>query len=114
MESIGSNFKKQRQKNKLTQEITAEKLNVTKSYISKVENNNKKPNMEFLVRAAELFNCDVADFYNEDVKVELDEEGFRWAIFGQKMKQRGIDMDQLDDLVKIIQTLEKEKNNRDK
>ncbi|MEM4993022.1 helix-turn-helix transcriptional regulator [Priestia sp. SB1] len=106
MRTIGEIFKEQRERNKLSQDATAEKLGVGKSYISKVENNIKKPTMEFLNRAADIFHIDVLDFFEGKMKPDKDlsTEDLEWVILGEEMKKQGVSTEQLREWVHIIKS----------
>lgn len=56
---IGKNISTNRQKLGLTQEALAEILNVTPDYISKIENNFKRPSLSMLEKLADIFKMDI-------------------------------------------------------
>ncbi|MDW8515064.1 helix-turn-helix domain-containing protein [Priestia flexa] len=109
MRSIGEIFKENRERKKLSQDEIAKRLEVTKSYISKVENNIKKPTMEFLNRAAEVFDIDVLDFFEGKVKPDqtLSTENLEWVILGEEMKRQGVSAEQLREWVRAIKATNK-------
>ncbi|WP_191556575.1 helix-turn-helix domain-containing protein [Metabacillus idriensis] len=110
MKNTGEKFKEIRQRRKLSQDQVAEKLNVSKAYISYVENNKKNPTIEFLSRAAHLFNVDVAEFVSEKLKApeDLDLDGLKWVMFGEEMKKDGVTIDQIKEWVKAIKATNKD------
>jgi transcriptional regulator with XRE-family HTH domain len=61
----------------LTQEQLAERIGVTKSYVSKVEAGKRRYDQPFLEAAAEVLRCDVADLLVRDPS---DPEGL-WSIY---------------------------------
>ena len=109
MKSIGELFKERRKKKGLSQDEIAEKLNVTKSYISMVENEKKKPTIEFLNKAAGILNVDVLDFYDGKIKPteELTSENLEWVILGEEMKKENITPEQLREWVRIIKATQR-------
>ena len=53
----------------ISQGQLANMLNVSKSYISKLENNQREPSAEIMFRIVEKFQCKVDDmFYRKDEK----------------------------------------------
>ena len=50
----------------------AEKLNISQSYLSEVENNKKKPTLDLLERYGEVFNIKVSTlmFFSEEIDKE--------------------------------------------
>jgi len=58
---IGKRIKEQRQKCGFTQEVLAEKLDVTIGYISQVERGVTKTSLDFLGGVADALRCDVAE-----------------------------------------------------
>lgn len=54
--SIGENLKKIRKEKKLTQQKLAEEMNISRSYLSDIENNRKNPSSKTLDSLAEKLN----------------------------------------------------------
>lgn len=63
---LGKRLKSLREKNGLSQEQLAKKLNLTKSSISMYENNFRIPNVELLIEISKLFNVSID--YMLDIK----------------------------------------------
>lgn len=61
----------------LTQEQLAERIGITKSYLSKIENGKKRYDQPFLEAAAEALSCEPADLI---VRNPEDPEGI-WSIW---------------------------------
>lgn len=59
--SLGDNIKEYRKKSNLTQEELARKIGVSKSFMSKIEINNKAPSFEVLLKIAKALNVLVTD-----------------------------------------------------
>lgn len=66
MASIGERLKKLRLERKLSTRKLAEKLGVTQSHISKVENSINKPSTRFIEKAAAYFEVDPSFFFIND------------------------------------------------
>lgn len=109
MRSIGAIFKENREKIDLSQDEIANKLGVTKSFISKIENGVKKPTMDFLNRAAVIFKIDLLDFFEGKMNLEQDltTEDLEWVILGEEMKKQGVDAEQLREWVRAIKATQK-------
>lgn len=58
---------------KMTQEVLAERLNVTKVSVSGYENGNRSPDMSTLSRLADVLNCSVDYLLGKSDHPELDE-----------------------------------------
>ena len=56
---IGSRIKKQREKISLTQEVVAEKADITTVYLSKIENGKVHPTLDTLSAICAVINCDL-------------------------------------------------------
>lgn len=62
---IGSRIKKIRKSQNMTQEILAEKLDVSIGYISQVERGITKISLDLLGAISNILHCDVSDFIKE-------------------------------------------------
>lgn len=58
-----NNLKTLRLKKGLTQKELAEMLNITVSYLSKIENEKKMPNVLLAIRLANALDCKVEDIF---------------------------------------------------
>lgn len=62
---IVSNLKKIRQKHSLSQEEFAEKLDCSREYISRLENNREKISLKMLLKISTIFNINPQDFFQK-------------------------------------------------
>ena len=76
--SIGKNIKNIREMNCLTQDELANKLFVTRQTISNYENNRSRPDIDMLMKIADILNVDLQDIlygtdsiYQKEVKKKL-------------------------------------------
>lgn len=76
--SIGKNIKKNRELNQLTQDELANRLFVTRQTISNYENNRSRPDIDMLMKIAEVLNVDLQDIlygtdsiYQKETKKKL-------------------------------------------
>lgn len=67
--SIGSNIKQFREERKLTQEQVADKLGITFQAVSSWERDEYKPDVEKLIKLAELFDVSVSALVEEKKRV---------------------------------------------
>lgn len=63
----------------LTQDQLAERIGITKGYLSKIENGKKRYDQPFLEAAAQVLRCEPADLIMRD---PIDPEGI-WSIWDQ-------------------------------
>lgn len=72
--SFGTNLKKIRQNNDLTQEELAKRINTSRSNIANYENDKNMPSIDILEKLSEIFNCSIdyllgkSDIKNPDLK----------------------------------------------
>lgn len=75
--SFGTNIKKIRQDNNLTQEELAKRINTSRSNIANYENDKNMPSIDILEKLSEIFNCSIdyllgkSDIKNPDLKDNL-------------------------------------------
>lgn len=69
--SIGENIQKYRKDKKLTQQELADKIGISKSHMSKIEINNKKPSLELLFKIAEKLNVSLYDLTGQSDFVKI-------------------------------------------
>lgn len=63
--SIGENIKSLREKNGLTQEQLAEKLCVTRPFITQIERGTKTPSLPLGKAIADIFNCSIEELFKK-------------------------------------------------
>lgn len=66
MFDIGSRIRELRKISNMTSSELADKMSVSQSFISGLENNSKKCSMDNLFKLCEIFNIEPSDFFNED------------------------------------------------
>ena len=62
---IGNRIKKARKSNGITQDVLAEKLNVSVGYVSQVERGITKISLDLLGAISSILECDIAEFITE-------------------------------------------------
>ncbi|SKA89083.1 Helix-turn-helix [Clostridium sp. USBA 49] len=76
--NLGSTIKAYRLSKKITLKELAEKVGITASFLSDIENNKKQPSVETLGKLAEAFNIPLymlfKDTSNEEISKKIDEK----------------------------------------
>lgn len=65
---LGENIKKLRKKNNMTQQQLADKICVTRPFITDIENDKKSPSLQNLVSIADVLGCTTDDLLKEKEK----------------------------------------------
>ena len=66
MFNIGNRIRELRKASNMTSSELADRMSISQSFISGLENNSKKCSMDNLFKLCEIFNIDPSDFFNED------------------------------------------------
>lgn len=104
MKGYGARIKEHRQMKKYTQEELGEKVGVTKSFISKLENEKTKPSLEMLLEIANTLEVEVGDLIGNKTNPpnELKKAGVDWAILGEDLEKEGITPEQVKQWAEIV------------
>lgn len=78
--NLAENLKKIRKENGLSQEQLAESLGVSRQSVSKWESNQAYPEMDKVLQIAKMFNLNVDDLLNQDIKEVNNDKQFKIAI----------------------------------
>lgn len=85
--SIGENLKKIRKEKKLTQHKLAEEMNISRSYLSDIENNRKNPSSKTLENLAEKLNVSMLYLTTGKKTLnDLDDSGLKEQIKSMESK----------------------------
>ena len=68
---LGKKIKQMRSVLNLTQEELANRCELTKSYISQLENNKTSPSLATLTQILEVLGTNLADFFNEEAPSKI-------------------------------------------
>ncbi|MBS4173517.1 helix-turn-helix transcriptional regulator [Bacillus sp. FJAT-49736] len=82
----------------MSQEDLANKLGVTKSYISKLENEKTPISLDTLGKIADILDVDPKDLI-DNTKIEVN--GEKWIILGRKMEEQGVTPEQIEEWARI-------------
>ena len=66
--NLAENLKKIRKEHNLSQEQLAEQLGVSRQSVSKWESNQAYPEMDKVIQLAKMFNLNVDDLLNQDIR----------------------------------------------
>ncbi|OHR73959.1 hypothetical protein HMPREF3291_05080 [Bacillus sp. HMSC76G11] len=103
MDEIGKRIKHFRQLRGLKQTELAERVNKSKSYMSQVESNKEKPNIELLASIAEVLKINVSDLFEK--KFEIGEEDDKWIAFGKEVEKEGYSIEQLKQILELAKKI---------
>lgn len=107
MKGYGQRIRYYRKKRNLSQEELGSKLDVTKSYISKLENEKTPISLETLNRIAEILSVEITELFENkklDLPDKLLEAGTDWIILGEKLEKQGITPEQVEQWAKIVKS----------
>lgn len=91
MANVGKNIKKFRTNCKMTQDTLAEKLFVSRQTVSNYENGKSNPDIDMLVKMAEIFGTDVNTLiYGPPVPVDKKREYWKLGLVGAALAVLGI------------------------
>lgn len=87
---FGDNLKLLRKQRKISQEVLAEKVNVSRQSVSKWENGDAYPEMNNILELCKIFHCHINDLVHEDMSDidSLDKEIKMKVVKFKKEKQR--------------------------
>lgn len=68
----GLNFKNARERKRMSQADAAAALNISPSFLSQVENGKKKPNVDLIFKAANIYGVETGFFFKAKEKVNVD------------------------------------------
>lgn len=92
--NLAENLKKIRKEHNLSQEQLAEQLGVSRQSVSKWESNQAYPEMDKVIQLAKMFNLNVDDLLNQDIREVNREKQSKitinnmWMIFYLLLRKR--------------------------
>lgn len=94
--TAGKRLKEIRKKTGLSLREFAKRIGFSPSYVSHIENGEKRGSIDFFNKCASTLNVSVGDFLEEKIPVpyELKKEGVEWIVFGKELEKEGITMEQ--------------------
>ena len=97
---LGEKIKKERIRNRFTQEMLAEMADITSSYVGQIERGERKVTLSKLVRIANVLNVSV-DYLLSD-NIELTEDTLQVEIKNAMNNMEEKDKHMIIDIIKII------------
>jgi len=97
---LGEKIKKERIRNRLTQEMLAEMADITSSYVGQIERGERKVTLSKLVRIANVLNVSV-DYLLSD-NIELTDDNLQVEIKNAMSNMEEKDKHMIIDIIKII------------
>lgn len=97
---LGEKIKKERMRNRLTQEMLAEMADITSSYVGQIERGERKVTLSKLVRIANVLNVSV-DYLLSD-NIELTDDNLQVEIKNAMSNMEEKDKHMIIDIIKII------------
>jgi transcriptional regulator with XRE-family HTH domain len=97
LSNAGERLKEIRKKSGLSLREFAKRINFSPSYVSHIENGEKRGSIDFYHKCASVLGVSIGDFLDDKITVpdELKKEGVDWIIFGKELEKEGITMDQV-------------------
>ena len=104
--SFGTNLKKIRQDNNLTQEELAKKINTSRSNIANYENDKNMPSIDVLEKLSKVFNCSTDYLLGKSHirNYDKDEQEFRFA-YHKEME--GLTDEEIADALRFYKEMKK-------
>lgn len=97
---LGEKIKKERIRNRFTQEMLAEMADITSSYVGQIERGERKVTLSKLVRIANVLNVSV-DYLLSD-NIELTDDALQAEIKNAMTNMEEKDKHMIIDIIKII------------
>ena len=97
---LGEKIKRERIRNRLTQEMLAEMADITSSYVGQIERGERKVTLSKLVRIANVLNVSV-DYLLSD-NIELTDDNLQVEIKNAMSNMEEKDKHMIIDIIKII------------
>lgn len=101
MFNIGNRIRELRKASNMTSSELADRMSISQSFISGLENNSKKCSMDNLFKLCEIFNIDPSDFFNEDSNAVVLTDDLKQLTESAKH----LSDEQLSQLVEFLKTL---------
>ena len=86
---FGENLYNLRKKSKMTQDVLAEKVGVSRQSVSKWENGESYPEMDNILILCNIFNCKINDLVHEDLTdIDLLDEEVKMSVAKLKKEKQ--------------------------
>ena len=111
--SFGTNLKKIRQDNNLTQEELAKKINTSRSNIANYENDKNMPSIDVLEKLSKVFNCSI-DYLLGKSNISNYDKDEQECPFAYHKEMEGLTDEEIADALRFYKEMKKkvEKNKK--
>lgn len=111
LSNAGKRLKEIRKKSGLGLREFAKRISFSPSYVSHIENGEKRGSIDFFNKCASVLGVSTGDFLDDKIQVpeELKKEGVDWIVFGKELEREGITMEQVK---KWIDSYKKDTNKK--
>lgn len=109
--NIGENLKNARKNKKLTQKVVGEKINISKTAISKQENDKSYPKLNILVELADLYDVSLDYLFSRDKFISCENDDKYYVRVSSKTLKL-INLLSCNEYVSLLHYLEEDPNQR--
>jgi transcriptional regulator with XRE-family HTH domain len=109
VKGYGKKIAHYRKKIDMSQDDLGSRLGVTRSYISKIENEKTPISLETLGNIAQILGVspvDLIDNQKQEPPSALKDAGAKWMILGEKLEKEGFTTEQIEAWAKIVKMAE--------
>lgn len=101
LNTAGERLKALRLKSGLSLREFAKRIKFSPSYVSHIENGEKRGSIDFFEKCAQVLGVSVGDFLESKIEVpdNLKKEGVEWIILGRELEKEGISMEQIKEWI---------------
>lgn len=109
--NIGENLKNARKNKKLTQKVVGKKINISKTAISKQENDKSYPKLNILVELADLYDVSLDYLFSRDKFISCENDDKYYVRVSSKTLKL-INLLSSNEYVSLLHYLEEDPNQR--
>lgn len=109
--NIGENLKNARKNKKLTQKVVGKKINISKTAISKQENDKSYPKLNILVELADLYDVSLDYLFSRDKFISCENDDKYYVRVSSKTLKL-INLLSCNEYVSLLHYLEEDPNQR--
>lgn len=101
-----------RKKHKHSQEELANKMNITRSYLSKIETQKKRITTELIYKASEIYDVHPSYFLEATpIKPPAElKDKFKWIAFADRMEKRNLTPEEIEKALSFYEKVKKMSN----
>ncbi len=107
MKDLGERIREIRKRKGMRQDDLADKLEVSNTYISKLENGKKQITIKQLEKVAEALGVELTELLKEEERIQIKDD--EWVYLFGELKDQGLSPDEVRFLVEIAKKHIKDK-----